>query len=66
LNLEAVASSETEIAINPTPAPIPTKVVKKVVAKNVTITCVKGKVLSTVTAIAPVCPKGYKKKFSKP
>jgi len=30
-------------------------------AKKVTITCAKGKVTKKVTAIKPVCPKGYKK-----
>ena len=32
-----------------------------VVKKN-TITCVKGKLTKKVTAVKPVCPKGYKKK----
>jgi hypothetical protein len=27
-----------------------------------TITCVKGKLAKTVTAVKPVCPAGYKKK----
>jgi hypothetical protein len=27
-----------------------------------TITCVKGKLVKKVTAVKPVCPKGYKKK----
>jgi hypothetical protein len=31
-------------------------------AKKTTITCVKGKLTKKVTAIKPVCPKGYKKK----
>ena len=30
--------------------------------KSVTITCVKGKLTKKVTAVKPVCPKGYKKK----
>jgi M6 family metalloprotease-like protein len=30
--------------------------------KKKTITCVKGKVTKKVTAVKPVCPKGYKKK----
>ena len=30
--------------------------------KKTTITCIKGKVTKKVTAIKPVCPKGYKKK----
>jgi hypothetical protein len=31
-------------------------------AKKITITCVKGKLTKKVTAVKPVCPKGYKKK----
>lgn len=31
-------------------------------SKKTTITCVKGKLVKKVTAIKPVCPKGYKKK----
>ena len=34
----------------------------KPVAKKITITCVKGKTTQKVTAIKPVCPKGYTKK----
>lgn len=30
--------------------------------KLITITCVKGKTIKKVTALKPVCPKGYKKK----
>ena len=30
--------------------------------KKTTVTCVKGKLTKKVTAIKPVCPKGYKKK----
>jgi len=30
--------------------------------KKVTITCIKGKSVKKVTAVKPVCPKGYKKK----
>jgi hypothetical protein len=33
-----------------------------IVAPKKTITCVKGKLTKKVTAVAPVCPKGYKKK----
>jgi hypothetical protein len=32
------------------------------VAPKTTITCVKGKLTKKVTAVAPVCPTGYKKK----
>ena len=30
--------------------------------KKTTITCVKGKITRKVTAVKPVCPKGYEKK----
>jgi hypothetical protein len=30
--------------------------------KKTTITCIKGKLTKKVTAVKPVCPKGYKKK----
>ena len=33
-----------------------------VAKKKTTITCVKGKLTKKVTAVKPVCPKGYKKK----
>jgi hypothetical protein len=36
--------------------------VKATTPKKTTITCVKGKLTKKVTAIKPVCPKGYKKK----
>jgi flagellar biosynthesis GTPase FlhF len=35
---------------------------KVAATKKKTITCVKGKVTKKVTAVKPVCPKGYKKK----
>jgi hypothetical protein len=35
---------------------------KAAAAKKKTITCVKGKLAKKVTAVKPVCPKGYKKK----
>ena len=35
---------------------------KSAAAKKTTITCVKGKLIKKVTAVKPVCPKGYKKK----
>jgi hypothetical protein len=37
-------------------------VVDIVVVKKITITCIKGKLTKKVTAVNPVCPKGYKKK----
>ena len=44
-------------ALNPKPAPT-----GKSVAKQTTITCIRGKLNKKVTAVAPKCPKGYKKK----
>ena len=44
-------------ALNPKPAPT-----GKAVAKQTTITCIRGKLNKKVTAVAPKCPKGYKKK----
>ena len=35
---------------------------KAAAAKKKTITCVKGKLTKKVTAVKPVCPKGYRKK----
>jgi len=35
---------------------------KAAAVKKTTITCVKGKLTKKVTAVKPVCPKGYKKK----
>jgi hypothetical protein len=35
---------------------------KAAATKKTTITCVKGKLIKKVTAVKPVCPKGYKKK----
>lgn len=35
---------------------------KAAVLKKITISCVKGKLVKKVTAVKPVCPKGYKRK----
>lgn len=40
----------------------PVAVAKPSIAKKVTITCIKGKTMKKVTATAPKCPAGYKKK----
>ena len=50
--------------LTPTPVEVaaPAPILKPVAAKKMTITCVKGKVVKKVTAVKPVCPKGYKKK----
>jgi len=47
----------------PLPSPTPPKpplVGKPAVKPKVTLTCVKGKSVKKVTAVAPKCPKGYK------
>jgi hypothetical protein len=51
--------SNPTIKVNLTQAESPAT--KKVVAKKTTITCKKGKTVKKVTAINPVCPKGFKK-----
>ena len=53
--------------VSPTPSTTPTPIVTPSAkptpaAKKVTITCVKGKLVKKVSAIAPKCPTGYKKK----
>ncbi|MEY4959419.1 MAG: hypothetical protein RL271_793, partial [Actinomycetota bacterium] len=48
--------------ITPIPSSTPTVIVTAApVTKKTTITCVKGKLVKKVTALKPVCPKGYKK-----
>ena len=51
--------SNPKIKVNLSQAGSPTS--KKVALKNTTITCKKGKTVKKVTALKPVCPKGYKK-----
>jgi len=51
-----------EVVVEPTPTPTATATPKPVVAKKITITCVKGKTTKKVTAVAPKCPSGFKKK----
>ena len=46
----ANSSSNSVSKITPTPS-----------TKKPTITCKKGKVVKKVTALKPVCPKGYEK-----
>ena len=41
---------------------VPNPVLTASNSKKVTITCVKGKTVKKVTAVKPVCPKGFKKK----
>ena len=48
--------------VKATPAPITSSpTATAVVARKLTITCVKGKLVKKVTAVKPVCPKGYKR-----
>ena len=37
--------------------------IKPAIIKQLTITCIKGKVIKKITAIKPKCPSGYKKKL---
>ncbi len=49
----------------PTPTPIPSDTptpTAKPAVKKLTITCIKGKVVKKVTAVAPKCPSGFKKR----
>ena len=51
--------------VEPTPIPTPSATatpMAKPVVKKLTIACVKGKVIKKVTAVAPKCPSGYKKR----
>lgn len=54
----------TQATVVPTPTPTakPTATAKPVAAKKTSITCVKGKTTKKVTAVNPMCPKGYKKR----
>ena len=48
--------------VTETASPTPTPTLTPSPTKKITITCIKGKVIKKVTAIKPLCPKGYKKK----
>jgi hypothetical protein len=50
-----------EVVVEPTPTPSASPTAKPA-AKKITITCVKGKTSKKVTAVAPKCPSGFKKK----
>ena len=52
---DAVKTIPTPVAVNPSSPAAPSAV------KKLTITCIKGKLIRKVTAIKPVCPKGFKK-----
>lgn len=55
---QATAATPVQPSVTSTPVAKSTTPV----AKNPTITCVKGKLIKKVTAVKPACPKGYKKK----
>jgi membrane protein involved in colicin uptake len=57
---EAEAKAAADIAASELKAK--QEAVAKAAVKKKTITCVKGKLTKKVTAVKPVCPKGYKKK----
>ena len=52
-----VKLSQEKAVVTPTPSATSTPA-----AKKITITCVKGKTIKKVIAVAPKCPAGYKKK----
>ena len=67
LTQEAPAPTPTPTPIaTQAPAPVesaaPAPTLKPVMAKKITITCVKGKLVKKVSAVKPKCPAGYKKK----
>jgi hypothetical protein len=76
IKVKYVAQREAAPVPAPTPTPVVTEApptievaapvaVKKpnpIAARKITITCVKGKAVKKVTAVKPVCPKGYKKR----
>ncbi len=55
-------TQDAPAVVAPAPQPTTPVVVIKPVAKQITITCVKGKTTKKVIAIKPACPKGYLKK----
>jgi hypothetical protein len=63
-NIKVKLIQEKAAGVEAPKLPLPVErlpVVKKTVKKQ-TITCIKGKVTRKVTAIAPVCPSGFKKR----
>jgi hypothetical protein len=56
--IKAKLTQEAEVA----PTPVATATPKPVVAKKVTITCVKGKTSKKVAGVKPRCPSGFKKR----
>jgi hypothetical protein len=60
--IKAKLTQEVVVEPTPTPTATPTPTKKPVVAKKITISCVKGKTIKKVTAVKPSCPSGFKKK----
>ena len=60
--IKAKLTQEVVVEPTPTPTATATPTSRPVVAKKVTITCVKGKTSKKVTAVKPKCPTGFKKK----
>ena len=64
--LKAQQAAEAKIAADKAAADLKAKqeaaAKASAATKKTTITCVKGKLTKKVTAVKPVCPKGYKKK----
>lgn len=61
LSQEKVAATPTpSVSASPTPSAKPSQAVQ--VAKKISITCAKGKLIKKVVEINPKCPNGYKKK----
>jgi hypothetical protein len=60
--LQVKLSQEVVVEPTPTPTATSTATTKPVVAKKITITCVKGKTSKKVIAVKPKCPTGFKKK----
>ena len=67
ITVEAKPTSGSATSQGTTPSAVakeatPSTVAKKSTAKQITITCVKGKTIKKVTGTSPTCPVGYKKK----
>ena len=75
VELAASNKATTQVPVaqspNPTQSPVAPTLVSKVtpspkpLVKKKTISCFKGKLIKKVTAVKPVCPKGYKLKIKK-
>jgi len=63
-NIKVKLNQEKEVVVEVTKPTPPANLLPTTnkIAKKKTITCVKGKVVKKVTAVAPVCPSGFKKR----